>query len=88
MNITDIKVRPVTDNDKLKAYVTVTFDKELVIHNIKVISSDNSLFIAMPSRKTNLGEYKDVVHPISQDFRERLTKEVLDAYQKETATVV
>jgi Uncharacterized protein, involved in the regulation of septum location len=83
MQITDIKIRPVEGNDKLKAYATVIFDDELVIHNIKVIAAEDGLFVAMPSRKMSNGEFKDVVHPISKDFRELLTEKVVERYNAE-----
>lgn len=80
MEITDIRVRRVTTEGKLKAYVTVTFDQAFVVHNVKVIEGKNGAFIAMPSRKTKNGEYKDVAHPISSDFRGLLQDKILDAY--------
>lgn len=83
MKITDVKIRPVEGNDKLKAYATVIFDDVLVIHNIKVIESEEGLFIAMPSRKMNDGTFKDVVHPISKEFRQSLTDAVVEKYNEE-----
>jgi stage V sporulation protein G len=80
MNITDIRVRKVTGEGKLKAYVTITFDDCFVIHNVKIIEGKSGIFIAMPSRKTRAGEYKDVAHPISPDFRAELQKQILDRY--------
>ncbi|MDR2534800.1 MAG: septation regulator SpoVG [Treponema sp.] len=80
MEITDIRVRKVTGEGKLKAYVTVTFDGCFVVHNIKIIEGKSGVFIAMPSRKTRAGEYKDVAHPISPDFRTELQKRILDKY--------
>jgi stage V sporulation protein G len=62
---------------------TVIFDDALVIHNIKIISSDEGLFIAMPSRKMTNGEFKDVVHPISKDFRDLLTRNIIEQYNAE-----
>lgn len=85
MNITDVKIRKVEGNDKLKAYATVIFDDVLVIHNIKVIEAEEGLFVAMPSRKMNDGTFKDVVHPISKEFRELLTKTVTDQYKVQVA---
>ncbi len=82
MEITDIRVRKVTTDGKLKAYVTVTFDNEFVVHNVKVIEGKNGAFIAMPSRKTKSGEYKDVAHPINSDFRGALQERILEEYQK------
>jgi stage V sporulation protein G len=83
MKITDIRIRRVGADGKLKAYVTVTFDDCFVVHNIKVIEGKNGAFIAMPSRKTKTGEYKDVAHPINSDFRSRLQSDILSAYEKE-----
>ena len=85
MEITDIRIRRVGADGKLKAYVTVTFDDCFVVHNIKVIEGKNGAFIAMPSRKTKTGEYKDVAHPINSDFRSRLQSDILSAYEKEPA---
>jgi stage V sporulation protein G len=81
MEITDIRVRKVQDEGKLKAYITVTFDKEFVVHNIKIIDGHNGTFIAMPSRLTKSGEYKDVAHPINCDFREKLQNAIMEAYE-------
>ncbi|MDR0568399.1 MAG: septation regulator SpoVG [Spirochaetaceae bacterium] len=80
MEITDIRVRKVTGEGKLKAYVTVTFEDCFVVHNIKIIEGKNGVFIAMPSRKTRAGEYKDVAHPINPDFRTDLQTKILDKY--------
>ncbi len=85
MKITDIRIRRVGADGKLKAYVTVTFDDCFVVHNIKVIEGKNGAFIAMPSRKTKTGEYKDVAHPINSDFRSKLQSDILSAYDKEPA---
>ena len=82
MEVTDIKIRLVSDTDQLKAFATVVFDSVLVVHNIKVISTGEKLIIAMPSRLVSNGEFKDVVHPISSEFRNKLASQVLDAYEK------
>jgi stage V sporulation protein G len=82
MDITDIRIRKVTADGKLKAYVTVTFDDCFVVHNVKVIEGKNGAFIAMPSRKTKTGEYKDVAHPINSDFRNKLQSSILEAYER------
>jgi stage V sporulation protein G len=82
MQITDIRVRRVAGDGKLKAYVTVTFDDCFVVHNIKVIHGRSGTFIAMPSRRTKTGEYKDVAHPIHSDFRADLQNRVLTAYEQ------
>lgn len=83
MEITDIRIRRIDAEGKLKAYVTVTFDDCFVVHNVKVIEGKNGAFIAMPSRKTKTGEYKDVAHPIHSDFRGRLQDKILEAYSEE-----
>lgn len=80
MEITDIRIRKVAGEGKLKAYVTVTFDDCFVVHNVKVIEGKSGVFIAMPSRKTRAGEYKDVAHPIHPEFRSELQTKILDIY--------
>lgn len=80
MDITDIRVRKVNKEGNMKAVVSVTFDDEIVIHDIKVIEGNNGLFIAMPSRKTSEGEFRDVAHPINSDARQKLQKLVLEKY--------
>lgn len=80
MQITDVRIRKVEAEGKLKAYVTITFDDCFVVHNVKIIEGTSSLFIAMPSRKTANGEYKDVAHPISPDFRNAIQSKILDEY--------
>jgi stage V sporulation protein G len=86
MEITDIRVRRVSAEGKLKAYVTVTFDDCFVVHNIKVIEGKGGVFIAMPSRKTRTGEYKDIAHPIHPDFRALLQEKIIAAYENAPAT--
>lgn len=80
MEITDIRIRKVPAEGKLKAYVTVTFDECFVVHNVKIIEGKSGVFIAMPSRRTKTGEYKDIAHPICPDFRSRLQERILTAY--------
>lgn len=82
MEITDIRVRRVGGEGKLRAYVTVTLDNCFVVHNIKVIHGRSGTFIAMPSRKTKTGEYKDVAHPINSEFRTRMQDSILQAYEQ------
>ena len=82
MDITDIRIRKVSADGKLKAYVTVTFDDSFVLHNVKIIEGENGVFIAMPSRKTKSGEYKDVAHPINTAFRTRLQERILREYEQ------
>ncbi|NCD04621.1 MAG: septation regulator SpoVG [Spirochaetia bacterium] len=85
MKITEVRIRTVSGESKLKAYATVTFDDEFVVHNIKVIESKTGPFIAMPARLTANNEYKDIVHPINSDFRNKLQQTILDAYEKEAS---
>ena len=86
MKITDVRVRIVKkDDSKLKAVASVTFDDCFVVHDIKVIEGTEGYFIAMPSRKTNDGEYKDIAHPIKTETREELIKIILNAFEEEKA---
>ena len=80
MKITDIRMWKVTDG-LVRAYVSVTFDDCFVVHNIKIIEGKTGLFIAMPSRKTNIGEYHDVAHPINQQLRSEMHNQILDKYK-------
>lgn len=82
MNITDVRIRKITTEGKMKAIVSITFNEEFVIHDIKVIEGQNGLFIAMPSRKTPDGEFKDIAHPINSTTREKIQKAILDEYEK------
>ena len=82
MTITDVRVRKIASEGKMKAIVSVTFDNEFVVHDIKVIEGQNGLFIAMPSRKTPDGEFKDIAHPINTETRERIQGAILEAYEK------
>ncbi len=84
MDISEVRVRKVNQTGKLKAYVTVTFDSQFVVHNIKVIEGRDGDFIAMPSRQLANGEFKDVAHPISSDFRDHLQKVIMEAYASDT----
>jgi stage V sporulation protein G len=86
MQITDIRVRTVAKEGKMRAVVSVTIDNAFVVHDIKVIEGDKGLFIAMPSRKTSDGEYRDIAHPINSETRENLQTLILEAYKNsETA---
>ena len=82
MTITDVRVRKIASEGKMKAIVSVTFDNEFVVHDIKIIEGQNGLFIAMPSRKTPDGEFKDIAHPINTETRERIQSSILEAYEK------
>ena len=82
MTITDVRIRKIATEGKMKALVSVTFDNEFVVHDIKVIEGQNGLFIAMPSRKTPDGEFKDIAHPINTDTREKIQNSILKAYEE------
>ncbi|MBE5832850.1 MAG: septation regulator SpoVG [Butyrivibrio sp.] len=82
MKITDVRVRKVTKQGKMRAVVSVTFDNEFVVHDIKVIEGERGLFIAMPSKKSTDGEYRDIAHPINSDMRKTLQDTILEAYDK------
>lgn len=82
MEITDIRVRKVAKDGKMKAVVSITLDGEFVVHDIKVIQGDKGLFIAMPSRRASDGEYRDIAHPINSGTRERIQRMILEEYEK------
>lgn len=82
MEITDVRVRRVNKEGKMRAIVSVTIDNEFAVHDIKVIEGDNGIFIAMPSRKTAEGEFRDIAHPINSTAREKLQKAVLASYEE------
>ena len=82
MQITDIRVRKINAEGRMKAVVSVTFDDAFVVHDIKVIEGQDKLFIAMPSRKTPEGDFKDIAHPINADTREILHSSILKKYQE------
>ena len=81
MQITDVSVRKVTKEGKMKAVVSITLDNEFVVHDIKVIEGEKGLFIAMPSRKAADGEYRDIAHPINSETRERIQSIILEKYE-------
>jgi Uncharacterized protein, involved in the regulation of septum location len=85
MQITDVRVRKVTKEGKLKAVVSITMDEEFVVHDIKVIEGEKGLFIAMPSKKALDGEYRDIAHPINSGTRERIQTMILQAYEEALA---
>ena len=82
MNITDVRVRRVAKEGKMKAVVSITIDEEFVVHDIKVIEGEKGLFIAMPSRKATDGEYRDIAHPINSETRERIQGIILERYEQ------
>ena len=81
MDITDVRVRKVNKEGKMKAVVSVTFDNEFVVHDIKVIEGEKGFFIAMPSRKTLDGEFRDIAHPINSITRDRIQVAVLEKFE-------
>ena len=85
MQITDVRIRKVEKEGKMRAVVSITIDEEFVVHDIKVIEGDKGLFIAMPSRKAADGEYRDIAHPINSDTRERIQTLILQKYQETMA---
>lgn len=82
MRITDVRVRKMTQDSKMKAIVSITIDDEFVVHDIKVIEGEKGLFIAMPSKKATDGEYRDIAHPINSETRDRIQKIILESYEK------
>ena len=82
MQITDIRIRSVEKEGKMKAVVSITIDDEFVVHDIKIIEGEKGMFIAMPSRKAADGEYRDIAHPINTATRERLHSMILSKYQE------
>lgn len=85
MQITDVRIRRVEKDGKMKAVVSITIDEEFVVHDIKIIEGEKGLFIAMPSRKAADGEYRDITHPINSGTRERIQKLILEKYEETLA---
>ncbi len=85
MEITDIKIRKIITEGRLRAVVSITIDHMLAVHDIKVVQGDERLFVAMPSRKDENGVFRDIVHPILPDSRRMIEDSILDAYQKHMA---
>lgn len=82
MRITDVRIRKVNDEGKMRAVVSVTFDDEFVVHDIKVIEGQNGLFIAMPSRKMGEGDFRDIAHPLTSETRNRIKEAIFEEYHK------
>ncbi len=85
MEITDVRIRKVDKEGKMKAIVSITLDDVFVVHDIKVIEGEKGLFIAMPSRKGADGEYRDIAHPINSDMRTKIQDLILETYNREIA---
>ncbi len=81
MEITDVRIRKIAKEGKMKAVVSITFDEQFVVHDIKIIDGEKGLFIAMPSRKSNDGEYRDIAHPINSDTRDAIQHIILEEYR-------
>ncbi|MDD6214618.1 MAG: septation regulator SpoVG [Firmicutes bacterium] len=82
MEITDIRVKKIASDGKMKAVVSVTFDNEFVVHDIKIIEGQEKLFTAMPSRRTPDNEFKDIAHPINSQMRDKLEKAIIAKYEE------
>lgn len=82
MNITDVRIRKITNEGKMKAVVSVTFDEEFVVHDIKIIDGQNGLFIAMPSRKVGEGDFRDIAHPLKSETRNKIKDAIFAEYEK------
>ena len=82
MKVTDVRVRKITNEGKMRAVVSITLDNEFVVHDIKVIEGEKGLFIAMPSKKGNDGEYRDIAHPISVTTRAEIQRLILEKYEE------
>lgn len=82
MQVTDVRVRKIAKEGRMKAIVSITLDEEFVVHDIKVIEGDKGLFIAMPSKRTADGEYKDIAHPINASTREAIQEVILESYRR------
>ena len=83
MEVTDVRIRKIYEEGKMKAIVSVTFNDQFVVHDIKIIDGENGLFIAMPSRKIGEGEFRDIAHPINSDTREMIQDAVFADYERE-----
>ncbi|NLV87964.1 MAG: septation regulator SpoVG [Tissierellia bacterium] len=82
MKITDVRLRKISEEGKMKAIVSVTFDDEFVVHDIKIIEGQNGLFVAMPSRKMADGEFRDIAHPINAETRQKVQTAIFEEYEK------
>ena len=87
MQITDVRVRKVAKEGKMRAVVSITIDNEFVVHDIKVIEGEKGLFIAMPSRKASDGEYRDIAHPINSETRDRIQSLILETYMNTASEI-
>jgi len=82
MEITDVRIRKISEEGKMKAVVSITFDDEFVVHDIKIIDGQNGLFVAMPSRKMGEGDFRDIAHPLVSEMRERIKTAIFAEYDR------
>jgi len=82
MEITDVRLRKVTGETRIKATASITFDNVFVVHDLKVFEGTNGMFVTMPSKKTPKGQHKDIAHPLNQDTRNYIEAKVLEAFMK------
>ncbi|MBQ8562959.1 MAG: septation regulator SpoVG [Firmicutes bacterium] len=82
MEITDVRIRKVSDEGKMKAIVSITFDDEFVVHDVKIIEGQNGLFVAMPSRKMGEGDFRDIAHPLLSETRNKIKDAIFAEYEK------
>ena len=82
MKVTDVRIRKVSDEGKMNAVVSITFDNEFVVHDIKIIDGQNGLFIAMPSRKMGEGDFRDIAHPLDSETRNKIREAIFEEYEK------
>ncbi len=82
MDITDVRIRKISDEGKMKAIVSITFDDEFVVHDIKIIEGQNGLFIAMPSRKMGEGDFRDIAHPLLSETRNKIKEAIFEEYER------
>lgn len=85
MTVTEIKIRKLLDEQRLKGIVSVTFDDMFAVHDIKIVQGADRLFVAMPSRRDDTGMFRDIVHPMTKQFRRELEDDILEAYHRELA---
>ena len=82
MEVTDVRLRRVSAEGKMRAIASITFDDEFVVHDVRIIDGNNGLFVAMPSKRTSDGEFRDIAHPINSKTREKIQKAVLKEYEE------
>ena len=85
MNVTEVRIFPVSNEERLKAYATITIDEVFLIRDLRIISGNSGLFVAMPSRKMKDGSFKDIAHPLNSETRQMIEKQVLAEYERELA---